>query len=255
MRRLSSLMAATAAVGMVGSAASAADLALKTAPVPPPVYNWTGCYVGAQFGGGLLTDAWSNYDEGYYESGGPDRYGAGVIAGGQVGCNYQTGWQVIGGAVVVGIEGDGFWSSMKNTFDYGYNYSDGESYTETTTTKNRWDFDVAARFGLAYDRTLLYTKLGAAWGRFDFNYNESYTGCANCYTYSGSATLPGVLLGLGVEYAFSLNWTAKLEYNYIGFLQKSVTFNYSYEGAPYETFNQSIGATKQILKLGVNYKF
>ena len=32
--------------------ASAADMALKAAPVAAPLYNWTGCYIGGNVGGG-----------------------------------------------------------------------------------------------------------------------------------------------------------------------------------------------------------
>ena len=40
-----------------------------------------------------------------------DRHGIGGLAGGQIGCNYQTGM------LVLGIEGEGFWSGMKITID------------------------------------------------------------------------------------------------------------------------------------------
>jgi outer membrane immunogenic protein len=37
--------------------ASAADMAVKARPVAAPVYNWTGCYIGGNVGGG-----WSRMD-------------------------------------------------------------------------------------------------------------------------------------------------------------------------------------------------
>ena len=82
--------------------ASAADLGIPTktslAPAPLP-YSWTGCYVGIHAGGGVETDP--NFDQ-------PGVFGTGAIAGGQVGCNYQTGM------LVFGIEGEGFWSSLRS---------------------------------------------------------------------------------------------------------------------------------------------
>lgn len=254
-----SLLATAAAAVGFSSAAFAADLGipLKAEPVAPPPYSWTGCYIGAQVGGGLQTDAFANYEGGYYANGGQNQYGGGAIAGGQLGCNYQTGWQALGGAVVLGIEGDGFWSSMRNSNTYGYQYTDGEGYSETYKTQNKWDADIAARFGLAFGQTLLYSKLGAAWGHFNFSYTESYNYSPNYYSDNGSATLPGVLLGLGVEYAVLPHWTVKLEYDYYGYLQKSVAFNECYSGVCDTTYqyNETLGASKQIVKVGVNYKF
>src|SRR5205807_1798950 len=84
-------------------AASAADLAARPMPyaAPAPAFSWTGCYVGVHGGAGVLLDQG-------FQSGGrslpEDKHGVGGLAGGQIGCNYQTGM------LVLGIEGEGFWS-------------------------------------------------------------------------------------------------------------------------------------------------
>src|SRR5437899_10282718 len=101
------LSAAVALSAIVcAGAASAADMAVKAAPyaAPAPVFSWTGCYVGVHGGAGVLLDQGfqSNID---------DRHGIGGLAGGQIGCNYQIGM------LVLGIEGEGFWSGMKVTVD------------------------------------------------------------------------------------------------------------------------------------------
>src|SRR5688572_22458425 len=73
--------------------AYAADLPVaRPAAVVAPVLVWTGCYVGVHGGGGVI-------------GGG----GGGAIAGGQIGCNYQTG------RLVFGLEAEGFWSSLEDT--------------------------------------------------------------------------------------------------------------------------------------------
>ena len=227
MRTIVSLMAAVAATGIV-LPASAADFVAKA---PVYTYNWTGCYLGGQVGGGLEHDYWAG-ESGENENGG------GVILGGQLGCNYQTGWPIFGGAIVVGVEGEGSWSSIRNTYSYsstyipGLSYPVGSGYSYNEPSNNIADADIAARFGIAFNRALLYTKVGAAWGRF--NFSDTYTtygfygscSTSTCITTSnGSATLPGMLLGFGLEYAFLQNWTVKLEYNYIAFLQSSVSFS------------------------------
>jgi opacity protein-like surface antigen len=38
----------------------------------------------------------------------------------------------------------------------------------------------------------------------------------------GGTNLTGLLLGGGIEYAFAPNWSAKLEYDHIGYLSRNV---------------------------------
>ena len=107
---------------MSGGAANAADLPMKAPVYAPPVplqYNWTGCYLGGQLGGGWARTPFSNTastaafgdlipGEGFRQTDG------GFIGGGQLGCNYQTG------AWVFGLEGTFAGSTFKgnvaNTF-------------------------------------------------------------------------------------------------------------------------------------------
>jgi len=58
-------------------------------------------------------------------------------------------------------------------------------------------------------------------------------------------TASGWVAGLGAEYAFQNNWSAKLEYNVFGFGNDSGTFG---------TFNGN-SVTLQTVKAGVNYRF
>ena len=220
-------------------------LPMKAAPVVP--FTWTGCYAGVQAGVGAQTDGFAQ--NGFTDTpiegfGGNGANGLGVIAGGQIGCNYQIS------QLVVGIEGDGVWSSIQNTA--GFTDPDGEGLR--LRTRNLWDADVALRVGAAFDRLLVYGKGGVSWGGFSFN--EQFTGPGtDGETINGSRTLPGLLIGVGMEYAFLGNWSAKIEYNYIAYEQTQIGFNI-YEGGILEDhFSQAFGATKQIIKFGVNYKF
>jgi outer membrane immunogenic protein len=276
MRRTAIALMATTAVGLYfgASAASAADLrmALKSpAPAAATLYNWTGCYVGVQGGVGAQQDNYAGGSEG--------ENGYGAVLGGQLGCNYQMGM------LVVGIEGDGLWSNLKNTFsegsgsgtstDPGSSLNEGfsESSSSQSSARNKWLFDAALRLGVAFDRVLIYGKGGVAWGKFDFSTNTSSTtirpGLTEGFTegFNGSATLPGALIGVGFEYAIPglQNVTAKAEYNYIAFAQRSVsgvatattTFSTGSPASITTTVpsSQSYGANIQMIKFGLNVKF
>ncbi len=99
---------------------SAADLPLKAPPraAAPAVFSWTGCYVGANLGGGwtkhhLATDAPpfppnlinDTARTAINNAGLASLSHGGITGGGQVGCNWQpttAGWS----SLVLGIEGD-----------------------------------------------------------------------------------------------------------------------------------------------------
>lgn len=255
-----------------------ADMAFK-APWAPG-FSWTGCYIGAQGGGGFMKDS-------YNGSSGDDIFHAGgAIAGGQLGCNYQ--YQQL----VLGIEGEGWWSGVTDPYTNNSSLNvpsvpGSFSYNEHYTATNRWDAALSLRAGWAFDRVLLYAKAGAVWGKFDFS--GSYNGndptgischASDCapymdnYAESASKVLPGMLIGFGLEYAFLDNWTAKIEADYLNFAVTDVHYtasytcpggcsdytydvlNYPSTGQPFTaTGKYSAWATEAILKLGLNMKF
>jgi len=212
------LVAGIAAAAFCSAPVLAADLPTKApayvaAPAPAPMFNWNGCYIGVHAGGGVM-----------YEDNHAATHGSGGLVGGQLGCNYQTG------QLVLGIEGEGFWSGIKSTYvdDVGFPY----------TVKNKSDWDVAARMGVAFDRALIYGKAGWVWG--NFNYWDGDGDHAN-------PTMSGMLIGIGLEYALAPNWTTKFEYDYLGFNSKSFVDS----GNEYSR----TGADKHIFKFGLNWKF
>jgi outer membrane immunogenic protein len=94
---------AAALAVLTATPALAADMLVKKAPPPAPVpaWSWTGFYAGLNVGGG-----WANTDwfEDVSGSGGGSPPGfrdgsvhsSGVIGGGQIGFDYQSGWAVFG---------------------------------------------------------------------------------------------------------------------------------------------------------------
>jgi outer membrane immunogenic protein len=258
-----------AAIAMLGIApALAADMAVKALPAPAPVmvYNWTGCYIGAHvgYGWGRNTNDFGRAvasgptEEGIFAPGefGPFNHTTnGGVAGGQAGCNYQAA-----NNFVIGIEGEAFWSGMKGSFTAQEEFAPGDPGQFTRfESRNLWDADLAARFGYAWGRALLYGKAGVALGGFSYTEtHDDFPTTHACFAAPGgvcsvgvSKTQAGLLLGVGLEYGFTNNWTGKIEYNYIDY----GTFNLPYPsvGATIQSF--AVHETKQIVKVGVNYRF
>jgi outer membrane immunogenic protein len=244
MKNLKLILSAAVLSAMFGiGAACAADLPMKALPYtpPPPPFSWTGFYIGGHAGAGVMLDQGftaNNFLD--------DKHGIGALAGGQIGYNWQMGM------FVLGIEGEGFWSGMKVTQDQFDGVNPG-ILGSTATVKNKWDYDIAGRFGIAIDHALIYGKAGWVAGNFAWNLTDTTSPGFNV---NGSATLNGLLIGLGLEYAFTNNWTVKFEYDYLGFGAKDVVFiTVPCSNCTPLTTTQNVSADKHIFKVGFNYLF
>jgi opacity protein-like surface antigen len=187
-------------------------------PIAPPAYNWSGLYVGANFGGG-----WSN---GSLNIPGNNLYGglSEFIGGVQAGYNFQAGH------FLIGVEGEfggaGFAHPVLPAPTLGY-------------VDQHWIGTVAGRIGLVNDRWLLFAKLGGGW------VNSNATLNLPGAVWNGSSTSSGWLAGAGIEYGFKSHWTVKLEYDYLGIS------NWNSPTVPSVALNRDL----QMVKAGINYKF
>ena len=213
-RNLGWALAAAASLAGIG-AASAADMAVKARPLPPPVYSWTGCYIGFSAGGkgvrtrdtvnkpGIPQIAASSVYLGELED-------ATWIAGGQVGCNYQTGnW-------VFGIEGDahgqrwGVQSTLVGPF-----FPPGFAFGDTFELHSDWQASARGRVGYANDRALFYVTGGAAFTEVrSFSSWAAIPGIRAALVATDDRTLTGWTIGAGVEWAATNNITLGLEGRY-----------------------------------------
>ena len=213
--------------------AAAADLPLRPPPPPPvapiayapPVYNWTGIYFGAHLGGGYANSSWSDPITGLSN----DNFSTwGFLGGAQVGANVQFG------RLVLGVEGDYSWTNIKN--------KGADSIGDTLNTSVPWTSTVTGRRGAAaFDRLLLYGKGGLALAQD----NSSFTSIAGGSS-SASLMRTGWTAGAGLEYALNGNWSAKIEYDYLGFGSKALDFNAV-------TSNSTLNV--QEIKAGINFRF
>jgi outer membrane immunogenic protein len=248
MKKLTFILAATTA--LICGPALGADLRMPVkAPVvaPAPYFNWSGCYIGVHGGGGFgekrVVDPILAADFARHDT-------SGALVGGQVGCDFQSG------AFVFGIEGSGSWADIS-----------GDSLDLLglgLRAHSRMDFvgTFTGRIGWAFDRTLLYVKGGGAVA------DERYR--ATCATLVGAClgtglavgdtlaradeTRWGWLVGGGIEWAFSPNWSAKIEYNYMDFGRERVNFALA-PGAGGGTVPFDIDQHVHLVKAGINYRF
>jgi outer membrane immunogenic protein len=217
--------------------ANAADLPTKAytpAPVMAQVYNWTGWYVGVNGGWGWgsqdpLTPFANRFDRASFNI-------SGGMFGGTIGAQIQQGY------VVLGLEGDLDWANIK-----GNNVTIptilGVAQVPINIATNMSAVGTArARLGVAMNNWLFYATGGAAFVK------SSATGTSialipcgalgvlpNC---SVSAWRPGIAAGLGAEWGFAQNWTAKVEYLYVDVI-----------GTGFSTDHLNI------VRGGINYRF
>jgi len=225
--------------GALVSSSSAADMAVKAPPrapasAIPAAYNWTGCYVGGNIGGAWATKDWTNQTVGAGVIGAPisTQNPSGVLAGGQFGCNYQTG------SLLFGIQGDAGWSNASG------NAADQLTPGLTDRSKVKSLASITGRVGYAWDRVLGYVKGGGAWARDEY----SVLSAAGVVLSSVSETRSGWTLGVGIEYAFLPNWSTFAEYDYYDFGTRNLEFP---GGGGTAAIRQKIN----VAKAGINYKF
>ena len=185
-----------AALGSAGAADLSMPAPVYRAPPPPlPVYNWTGCYVGA--GGGY---AFWQQDSFVTLNGTPvtasqSNGGKGWFGQGQVGCDYQFTAPYFGVQTVIGAFGDfaGGGINGSNSFP-GLTGSEKESST----------WAVGGRAGvLVTPRFLTYFDGGYTQARFDgVNYNIAIAGGGSSGVSLAAQTYNGWFIGSGFEYAF-----------------------------------------------------
>jgi outer membrane immunogenic protein len=239
--------------------ASAADLP-RRAPAygPPPVFSWTGCYIGGNIGYGWGRDTVSVANLGE-TTGVPELAGVsfgpvtgdtkGVLGGGQVGCNYQfaSNW-------VIGIEGDGEAADIKGDATQSFSFVSligPTTVTGTAHAQTDWIASATGRLGWTWDRVMLYAKGGAAWA------GDKYSADLSAFNehIETSVTRPGWTVGGGIEWAFWNNWSAKVEYDFYDFGTRNLALPGTIFGIPEVVPGVDIKETISTVKFGINYRF
>lgn len=223
----------------------------QVAPAPLPECNWSGFYLGLHVGGqwghseDRDNDGYSTADEGlawgYDESG--------VIAGGQLGYNFQWNWLVLGLEADLGYMNlDGSGKSRYDEINFG-----GDTHGETDS-----DFytTIRGRLGFAMGHWLFYGTGGVIGVNYETRVIDNCdTGaCGDELINAGKTEFNwGWTAGGGIEYMFNCHWTTKIEYLRFGLDDQ----NFSGTGVNFgEHFGfTGIGTNGNIVRAGLNYKF
>jgi outer membrane immunogenic protein len=240
------LLATTGLVAFaIVAPAAAADLAARPYTKAPAVmmaaYDWSGFYIGINGGGGSSHKCWDvtnnsvvaivpSVPEGCHDA-------TGGTVGGQVGYRWQTS------NIVFGVEAQGNWAD----------FSGSNTSQFINTDRNRSRVDALGLFtgqiGYAWNNALLYVKGGAAVAHDKYDTFDIPTGALFD---SASETRWGGVVGVGVEYGFTQNWTFGLEYDHMFTGTRNISFT-----TPGGAFDGSddIRQNVDLFTARVNYKF
>jgi outer membrane immunogenic protein len=229
-------------------AANAADLPMKAPPmrmVQPVPFTWTGFYIGGSAGfisnNSTGTDIGNSIGEGLIFSPG-DSYGMSGV-GGLFGVNVGYNWQ-FDPHWVLGIEGDIAGATL-NKNGNGFNGNFGSEVTSTLSALGT----VRGRIGYAFDRVLIYATGGLAFGNV---HNRASFEQHPTDTVDQSNWKTGWTVGGGLEYAFTNNWTVRVEGLYVdlGTTTLKATGTLPISGCSFGFKNAyALG------RIGLNYKF
>lgn len=217
------LVGAVAALG--AGAASAADLpatAYKAPPMVAPAFDWTGFYIGANFGYGWGRDTISAFGISGTEN------MNGVLGGGQVGYNWQTGnW-------ILGIEVD-----AQGTDQNATTIIPGATGTDSMP----WFVTARGRVGYAIaPMWMIYATAGGAWADFKSSLTVGGLG-----TFSSESSHGGWTAGAGFENAINRQWSWKVEYLHFD----TGSFGISFVGL----LPANVKMTDDVLRFGANFRF
>ena len=237
--------------------------AYKGPVAAPAAFSWTGCYIGAHAGYGWGRD---RNDFGVAILSGPteepsipsefgpfDHNTRGGVLGGQAGCNYQfqQNW-------VVGVEGELACSGIREILPPQRMRVQVTSRTSNPESVGTAILPrVSATLGIGICCTARSVRLGLASAiRKRTTTSPPLTPLHVAADQAPAVwTSPireiGLLPGVGWEYAFANNWTAKVEYNYVNY--GSATIAYPSTSAAIQSF--AVHDTVSIVKVGVNYLF
>jgi len=226
----------------------------QVAPAPLPECNWTGFYIGLNVGGQFGHSEDRDLDG--YQAPEPHEWGydeSGVVAGGQIGYNFQWNW------LVLGVEADGGYMNLE-----GSGVSQFDRSFEGSDTRGKTDSDfyttIRGRLGFAFGHWLFYATGGGIGVNYETRVIDNCdTGaCGSELINAGKTEFNwGWTGGGGIEYMFNCHWTMKAEY--LRYQLDDQTFSGAARFSDGDFAGRfrfkGIGTEGNIVRAGLNYKF
>jgi len=246
------LLASVGVIAIAGSA-FAADLPYRGPPPvylpPPPIFTWTGIYLGGQVGYAWGTDPIDVVDFAFGDRAFFNDKPNGVIGGAHAGYNLQfPGWNWFSSSgIVIGLEG-----TVDGTSLHGTRTS---ATGVTMSTRPDVQGSIRGRLGLAWDRVLIYGTGGAAFSGITNGYSLGFPffgGFPLLGRETITKTRTGWTVGGGLEYAVTNNWSIRAEYRYSDF-GRSPDFPFS--SKTLGTVSATHHLTENQVQAGFSYKF
>jgi len=266
------LQTGAAFITLLASPVMAADMPVKTSLPPPaaPAFSWTGVYFGLNAGwlganNSLVNQATPGVDQnvdpqelaalaglatGDFSLGNK----SGFIGGAGIGYNYQFNNWVAGiEADIQGIAGQAVNGSITS------NTTTGLSSTLTGSMDTRWLGTLRGRLGvLPAPTVLVYGTGGLAYSEVQATTSLTQSDSSG---FSGSGTgddfaylVTGWTAGGGVEWMFTQNWSAKLEYLHYDLGTTSITWQATdnTNGGVYQNETTTFHNQGNIVRVGLN---
>jgi outer membrane immunogenic protein len=244
--------ALTFALCFRAASAFAADLPAPPSIQPPfyapPPYSWTGFYVGGNLGA-----AWSGLSGSNLSDSIGSSFNAATntqfVGGAELGVNYQ-----FPGGVVLGAEAMFDWLPASHNNPITATDPTGTVSANMALADAQWLTTATGRIGYAWDRVLLYAKGGGAWVATTNPSISIAGGGPASFSAFNNTTTSTWTAGFGLEWAFSGNWTARAEYDYIALPNQSLTVSPATPtfGGDVINFNNR---NLSIFTAAINYKF
>jgi high affinity Mn2+ porin len=252
-------------LGLLGSlvltgSAVASDMPVKAPPPAATVYDWTGLYVGGHVGYAAGSSHWSAMPTGAAgpaQSGSLDLFNSFNAFNGMGSYfeGFQAGYNsMLPSRWLFGVEADvSFPSTITGSSTLSSATSGTASYAETVEFSGTLRGRVGYAPNLGTTHWLLYATGGFAWSY------DQFTRTQIAGLPAGGSAVPGQtenlfmvprtggVVGAGVELALPSNWTARLEYLFTDYGNRSVTFP-----AGAQRFNSDLNVSE--LRFGLNYK-
>jgi outer membrane immunogenic protein len=258
MRNFVVLLAVLAFGGPVFAADMATKMPLKAPPAP--VSSWAGFYLGANVGGHWARDSitaafdpvgWGAFaaaaDAGAVAG---SMKSSGIIGGIQAGYNWQAN------NIVWGVEADADGVGGTASRTVASSPFPGGFHLMSNSIKETFLATVRPRLGVVAGGALFYATGGLAIGSLKAT-DANVLGVlpADIATVTASGTRAGWTAGGGIEYSAWMNWTAKVEYLYVGLGTFSTSIPTCAACSPGSDITVNHRYTDNILRVGLNYHF